>query len=77
MSVSQLVSETGISDVTLYTWRKQAVSKGIPSDGKNSDQWTAENKMAEVDSFDVLITDSQREPDTSKIRGKTIRLLVI
>ncbi|WP_146000119.1 transposase, partial [Endozoicomonas acroporae] len=28
--VSQLVRETGISDVTLYTWRKKAVSKGVP-----------------------------------------------
>lgn len=39
--VSQLVRETGISDVTLYTWRKKAVSKGVPvpGDGKNPDQW--------------------------------------
>ncbi|MBO9483337.1 transposase [Salinisphaera sp. G21_0] len=42
--VSQLVLETGISDVTLYTWRKNAVSKGVPvpGDGKNSDLWNAE-----------------------------------
>ena len=36
--VSQLVHETGISDVTLYTWRKKAVSQGkpVPGDGKKS-----------------------------------------
>ena len=48
--VSQLVRETGISDVTLYTWRKKAVSKGVPvpGDGKNPDQWTPENKLAVI-----------------------------
>ena len=48
--VSQLVLETGISDVTLYTWRKNAVSKGVPvpGDGKNPDQWNAENKLAVI-----------------------------
>ncbi|WP_373691371.1 transposase [Endozoicomonas sp. YOMI1] len=28
--VSQLVRDTGISDVTLYTWRKKALFQGIP-----------------------------------------------
>ena len=48
--VSQLVRDTGISDVTLYTWRKIAVSKGVPvpGNGKNPDQWTAENKFAVI-----------------------------
>ncbi len=48
--VSQLVRDTGISDVTLYTWRKKAVSKGVPvpGDGKNPDQWTPENKFAVI-----------------------------
>jgi transposase len=48
--VSQLVRDTGISDVTLYTWRKNAVSKGVPvpGDGKNPVQWTAENKLAVI-----------------------------
>ena len=31
--VSQLVRDTGISDVTLYTWRKKALSQGIPVSG--------------------------------------------
>ena len=50
VAVSQLVRDTGISDVTLYTWRKNAVSKGVlvPGDGKNPDQWTAENKLAVI-----------------------------
>lgn len=48
--VSQLVRETGISDATLYTWRKKAVSQGVPvpGDGKNPDQWTPENKLAVI-----------------------------
>lgn len=48
--VSQLVRETGISDATLYTWRKLAVSKGapVPGDGRKPDQWTAENKLAVI-----------------------------
>jgi transposase-like protein len=50
VSVSQLVRDTGISDVTLYTWRKKAITKGIPvpGDGKNPDQWTPENKLAVI-----------------------------
>jgi len=33
--VSQLTEETGISDVTLYHWRKQARARGlvVPGDG--------------------------------------------
>ncbi len=48
--VSQLVTETGISDVTLYTWRKQARARGlvVPGDGKNAEQWSSEDKFAVV-----------------------------
>ena len=48
--VSQLVRDTGISDVTLYTWRKKALSQGIPvpGNGKNPDQWTPENQLAVI-----------------------------
>ena len=48
--VSKLVRDTGISDVTLYNWRKNAISKGVPvpGDGKNPYQWTAENKFAVI-----------------------------
>jgi transposase-like protein len=54
--VSQLARDTGVSDVTLYTWRKKAVSKGVPvpGDGKNPDQWTPENKLAVVIETAVL-----------------------
>ena len=49
-SVSQLVKETGISDVTLYTWRKQARKEGlvVPGDGKNAEGWSSEDKFAVV-----------------------------
>ena len=46
--VAQLERETGISNVTLYTWRKQAREQGapVPGDGKNPEQWSAENRFA-------------------------------
>ena len=48
--VSQLVRETGISDATMYTWRKKAISQGVPvpGDGKKPDQWTPENQLAVI-----------------------------
>ena len=48
VSVAQLKRETGITDATLYTWRKQARVQGVPvpGDGKNPNQWSAENKFA-------------------------------
>ncbi len=50
ISVSQLVKETGISDVTLYKWRKDYGSLGIavPANRNNSDRWIAEDKLAVV-----------------------------
>lgn len=49
-SVRQLATETGISDVTLYTWRIQAKAKGlvVPGDGKNAEKWSSEDKFAVV-----------------------------
>ena len=46
--VSQLEKETGITNATLYTWRKQARAQGVPvpGDGKNPSQWAAEDKFA-------------------------------
>ena len=46
--VAQLERETGISNVTLYTWRKQAREQGapVPGDGKNPEQWSAENRFS-------------------------------
>ncbi len=48
--VPQLVTETGISDCTLYTWRKEARLRGmvVPGDGKNAEEWSSENKFAVV-----------------------------
>jgi transposase-like protein len=48
--ISELAAETGISDVTLYTWRKQARVEGIavPADGKNPEKWSSEDKFAIV-----------------------------
>lgn len=45
-----MVEETGISDVTLYNWRKQARVEGIavPADGKNPEKWSSEDKFAIV-----------------------------
>lgn len=48
--VPVLVEETGISDVTLYHWRKQARAKGlvVPGDGRNPESWSPEDKFAVV-----------------------------
>ncbi len=50
ISVSQLVKETGVSDVTLYKWRKDYRNQGIavPANQNNPDRWTAEDKLAVV-----------------------------
>ena len=50
VSVLQLSKETGVSDVTLYKWRKDFRSKGIavPGDSSNPANWTAADKLAVV-----------------------------
>jgi len=50
LSVAQLAREEGISDVTLYAWRKQAKTGGaaVPGDQKLTDHWSAEAKLAVV-----------------------------
>jgi transposase-like protein len=50
VSVSQLGKETGVSDVTLYKWRKDYRNQGIavPANQNNPDQWAAEDKLAVV-----------------------------
>lgn len=49
-SVSELVETTGISDATLYTWRKQARAAGavVPGDGKQAEQWSSQDKFRVV-----------------------------
>jgi len=48
--VLQLSKETGVSDVTLYHWRKKYRNGGIsvPSNQRKPDKWTAEDKLAAV-----------------------------
>ncbi len=48
VSIAQLARDTGITDATLYTWRKHAKNQGVavPGDGKNPDQWKPENQLA-------------------------------
>jgi transposase-like protein len=50
VSVPQLCQETGVSDVTLYKWRKEYRNRGIavPGDNSQADDWTAEDKLAVV-----------------------------
>lgn len=49
-SVLQLSRETGVSDVTLYKWRKDYQNRGVavPSNKKKSGKWSAEDKLAVV-----------------------------
>lgn len=49
-SVSALSRETGITEQTLYTWRRQAKEQGrvVPGDGKNSEAWSSRDKFAVV-----------------------------
>jgi len=48
--ISALAVETGITEVTLYNWRKQAKSRGlaVPGDGKNAESWSSSDKFAVV-----------------------------
>src|SRR6202453_5342503 len=47
--VSALARETGITEQTLYTWRRQAKGQGlaVPGDG-NPEGWSSEDKFAVV-----------------------------
>lgn len=48
--VSQICRESGISDVTLYKWRRELKDKGIPApgNGNTTDQWSAEDKLVVI-----------------------------
>lgn len=50
VSVQQLCRETGVSDVTLYKWRKQYRDKGVavPAYKTKPENWTAEDKLAVI-----------------------------
>ena len=49
-AVSALSRETGITEQTLYTWRRQLKNQGmpVPGDGKNPEGWSSEDKFAVV-----------------------------
>lgn len=63
LSIPQLSKEEGISDVTLYNWRKQARNKGLDVPGKKTqgEQWSSEARFAVV-----LETASMNEEELSK-----------
>jgi transposase-like protein len=48
--VSQLARENGISEQTLYTWRRNLKSQGVsvPGNGKNAEEWSSQDKFAAV-----------------------------
>jgi transposase-like protein len=48
--VSALARETGITEQTLYTWRRETKGQGlaVPGDGKNPEGWSSEDKLAVV-----------------------------
>ena len=50
LSVAELAKQEGISDVTLYHWRKQAIASGAMSavTKKTAEGWSAESKLAAV-----------------------------
>lgn len=50
LSVAEVSRQEGIHVSTLYTWRNEAKSKGIPVPGHTnpSEQWSAEAKLATV-----------------------------
>ena len=49
-SVSQISKEFGITEPTLYKWRKEArlAGKPTPGDGQGSEQWRSEDKFLVV-----------------------------
>lgn len=50
LSIPELAKQEGISDVTLYHWRKQAITRGTMSavNKKTAEGWSAESKLAAV-----------------------------
>ena len=49
-SVAAVAKEEGISDATLYNWRKQLRESGsaVPNSNSSSEQWSAQTKLAVV-----------------------------
>lgn len=49
-SVAQISRDTGVSDVTLYTWRNKYQREGmaVPADPSNPENWSGQDKLAVV-----------------------------
>lgn len=49
-SVAKLSEETGVTEVTLYKWRKEARATGsaTPGNGQTSDKWSSQDKFLVV-----------------------------
>jgi transposase len=49
-SVSQIARESGISETTLYKWKKAALAQGLvkPDDEKSSERWSTREKLTIV-----------------------------
>ncbi|WP_036666583.1 transposase, partial [Paludibacterium yongneupense] len=50
MTVAELARQEGLSEQTLYNWRKQAKAGGaaVPGDKNRAEDWPAEAKLAVV-----------------------------
>jgi transposase len=48
--VSELAREHGISEQTLYTWRRILKAQGlpVPGNGKNAEEWSSKDKFGVV-----------------------------
>lgn len=49
-AVAQIAKEEGITEVTLYKWRKEARAAGVatPGNGQTSDKWNSQDKFLVV-----------------------------
>ena len=49
-SIAVLSQEYGVTEGTLYTWRRAALESGVaaPGDGRNAEAWTSKAKFAVV-----------------------------
>ncbi|ABZ83414.1 transposase, putative [Heliomicrobium modesticaldum Ice1] len=62
-TVAELSEETGVTEVTLYKWRREARINGnaTPGDGRESEQWSSEDKF-----LIVMETYAMNENDLSE-----------
>jgi len=74
-SIRKLAAEKGISEATLYNWRKKARERGgrYPDAGADAEGWTARDKFAAVLET-AAINESERSEDCRK-RGAYLEQL--